>query len=1698
MKTLTNVLTNTKKAVLFILPGLSIVANTCFGTVAIAPDGVSTASSSFYDLVPPSISPVTPPLIMLAMSNDHQMYYKAYPDYSDLDDDDVLDVTYKDSFEYDGYFASNVCYQYSATNKRFEPSAKTAIVTDASGNPVSSHRCTVGAQEWSGNFLNWASMSRMDIIRKVLYGGTRVTDTATETVLERAFIPQDSHAFAKVYDGADIGFFTPWKSSDLSGGALSICNTTFYDNQTGTNSQNVTKPPLLRLAEGSWPRWATAEVVQCAYRSERNHNQGARPNTTPINLVARVKVCVAGFDADSDDCKAYGSGASTSYKPVGVMQQFGDSGEFQFGLVTGSYEKSTKGGVLRKNIYPLVDNEAANVSQNEIDLADGSVISGGIITKMDALRVVNRRQSSYSDCPNGSTTSTIKSDSKCKNWGNPIAEIYLEALRYISGKGSASTAFNANDSSLLSSLAPVAWVDPYATTPVCSQCSIILISSGLNSFDGDDFNQAGDIVGLTNGLTGLNSVSGKTDIIGTKELFSGDYFIGSNGSNTITCSSKSFSTLSKMKGLCPAEPEFQGSFNVAGLAHHAFITDLRDDGSTNSKGELLEGKQNVKTYAVELSETLPNLTFNVGTNVVSFSPNCRRSGGNKPVCSLVDVVVEEYSNGGDYGSFLFAWEDATAGSDNDLDAVERIEYCVGISGCGPTGAGKTYAATGTTFDGVATDTQVQIRVTIPLAQTGATVELGYFLTGASTTDPKYNDPYNVLKCNSFCSANTLTGGSKDYVSDPITFDVSGVLSTASFLKTPLYYAAKYGNFNDSDGDNFPNLQEEWDVRNLDGDPLPDGFPDNYFLVKNPTKLSNSLEQVLGDIDNNVTSSSSAAVVANTAGGTGAIYQAIYEPGVEDDAKRSVDWIGSVISFFIDEDSRFREDYCDSSDPSSCNKKLDANDAVINFYFKNGKPVFDRINPVDGTTVLNTAAPIDFRDLNVIWDAAKQLSAIPDAKIVTQRVYNSSAGQGRFIKTWIDGLNNGSADGKVDSLEFVDFDVTTFGDKLPTTATTGSYNASRFLGFDSNSDVVSGDDFAKGLVNFIRGKDQSFAGWRSRQLDRDNTGVVTERLGDIIHSAPEVVGRPADGFDARYSDKSYAEYKSRWENRRQVIYTGGNDGMLHAFNAGFFTPENYEFTTHLTSEAKHPLGSELWAYIPQSLLPHLQWLKEPDYSHVYYVDGNVESFDVNIFSPSDKYKNGWGTILVATMRLGGGDITIDPNSDPDADPSDDITLSSSVMVFDVTDPESAPVLLAELSQPGLGFTTSKPVVVKKRPKDSGGSYDNTNDKWFLIFGSGPAGSDGSTKQDALEKAVSNQQAQLYAVDISTSSDIKWVDFNSADSVIDPYVLTSETDSFVGDLAVADWNNDFQDDVVYFGTAGKASGVDTGHLFRFLLPSTFAIANSTDNKLLIDTGASDANQPFTAAPLPLLDPSGSAWVFAGAGRFLSSDDLLTSQQLSFHGVQEPRHATTNELTYDPVDKDKLVDTTDIFVYQNGEVGPRPVSAAPTQSVTLTSPDGTTYGTPDDLNDKTVQTYSELRAEVPKTPGWFMDLGAESADPVKRQRNLLSPVRFSSLVLFDEYTPSGESCDVDGSSRLVGLSVYTGTASPEIILELDTSVNLVPGNARVLTGIDMKEGQLVGISVHNKNIITQKGIQSGSTSPTIVDVPYGRRSWREVPIQ
>ncbi|MCP4182506.1 MAG: hypothetical protein GY761_04215 [Hyphomicrobiales bacterium] len=292
---------------------------------------------------------------------------------------------------------------------------------------------------------------------------------------------------------------------------------------------------------------------------------------------------------------------------------------------------------------------------------------------------------------------------------------------------------------------------------------------------------------------------------------------------------------------------------------------------------------------------------------------------------------------------------------------------------------------------------------------------------------------------------------------------------------------------------------------------------------------------------------------------------------------------------------------------------------------------------------------DLDDLNYLWNTSNWLNEISDASAESQRFYLSSARE-RYIFTWVDG----DSDNIVDSGEVMDFTSAAIPSEADLT------NADKIYPFlhlypsfaDTPTEIssLSATELksflrvqSKRQINYIRGSDcvnSNDAGdcntlplqnsgvdidgteMRSRQFDYDEDGTIeTWRLGDIVYSTPTLVGRPAENFHLLYRDPSYASFAAKYHKRRQVIYSGANDGMVHAFNAGFYDPQTKRFCrssdfTNCQDATKPELGAELWAYVPFNLLPHLYWLTQSTYNeknHVYYVDQKPRIFDAKIFT-----------------------------------------------------------------------------------------------------------------------------------------------------------------------------------------------------------------------------------------------------------------------------------------------------------------------------------------------------------------------------------------------------------------------------------------------------------------------------------------------------
>ncbi|NIJ73001.1 hypothetical protein [Xanthomonas sp. F4] len=99
-----------------------------------------------------------------------------------------LSDTYSATTKFVGYFDSKKCYKYNYSDNEAE---RYFYPVSVIGSNPSNYTCS-GDGVWAGNFLNWAATQTIDPFRSALTGGYRVTDTTTDTILEKAIADRES------------------------------------------------------------------------------------------------------------------------------------------------------------------------------------------------------------------------------------------------------------------------------------------------------------------------------------------------------------------------------------------------------------------------------------------------------------------------------------------------------------------------------------------------------------------------------------------------------------------------------------------------------------------------------------------------------------------------------------------------------------------------------------------------------------------------------------------------------------------------------------------------------------------------------------------------------------------------------------------------------------------------------------------------------------------------------------------------------------------------------------------------------------------------------------------------------------------------------------------------------------------------------------------------------------------------------------------------------------------------------------------------------------------------------------------------------------------------------------------------------------------------------------------------------------------
>lgn len=550
-----------------------------------------------------------------------------------------------------------------------------------------------------------------------------------------------------------------------------------------------------------------------------------------------------------------------------------------------------------------------------------------------------------------------------------------------------------------------------------------------------------------------------------------------------------------------------------------------------------------------------------------------------------------------------------------------------------------------------------------------------------------------------------------------------------------------------------------------------------------------------------------------------------------------------------------------------------------------------------------------------------------------------------------------------------------------------------------------------LINFIRGQDV---------YDENGNSNTTENrpwtMGDVLHSKPLVVNYASYEFTTA-NEKNCAVNKS-------IIYVGGNDGMLHAF--------------------QDCNGNELWGFIPPTQLPNLKYLR--DEIHTYFVDGTPVAYvhDMNKDGTIDPTKGDRAILIFGTRRGGGSSST---------------KATGSYFALDVTYP-AAPQLLWRISNtfpisgtsstpefPELAESWSEPKIVRMKIGASdkivavmGAGYDNVNEDGrygatqgftgtSTVYLSEP-GDGNSTSTTGASAPAFPKGRGIYLVEVGTltgtglslaSSGTKIGEFTAGS-------YASMTFSFPSEIAAVDANNTGYTSRLYAGDTG-------GNIWRF------------------DVGDSDKTK-WSARKLFSSNPT----LTGDVGRKIFSKPSVVSEygyKMVFFGTGDREHPLNTAVVdriYALIDRDQTSTSTESNLMD--------VTTDQLQTTTIASGAGS-------ISD----ILSKLNAST--NFGWYIKLNENSGEKV-----LNAPLVYNKVAYFTTHTPQTITTSTDpcaspsnlGIGRIYALNYKTG----EAVLNYDkTNDSTVTTNKRA----EVPSGSGGGILLRSDRVMTiGAGLPSG----------------------
>ena len=576
---------------------------------------------------PLSLKATVPPNVLFALSVE-------FPTANTAAYQSVVSNNYTKTSQYLGLFDPDKCYDYDSGNGWFYPVALTE-----------DHTCS--SSRWSGNFLNWATMTGLDEFRFAMTGGNRYRDTATVlnldgtvqvqgiTVLERVW--QDGHGGTanfqdKTFSLSNSNFVgaLPYSLTSVTGSILNqgkgvqmLVTATMPTTLTCTTWKTVDPKECTAFAfPVGFDRKGSTATVGCSTWTIDSSRKSCKifsfSSSAFGESIASPPTCNAYVGGDStkhcltynvtytanpmsgsnfnvrvkvcdstvgleNNCKQYG----INYKPTGVLQDNGD--KMRFGVFSYFNDNSINNAVMRSKLkYVAPQQYASSIGTTYNANREWSETDGTLIDHPDG--AVESAYCSGLTCYSGVINYINKFGSfgssglKYKTYDN-VSKLYYEALAYLRNR-SYDTVFYAGAATTANDPFPVVKWTAASDDPLLFSCQKNYIITMGDTHTHCDRKLPGGAYASSTCDCGTDSGS-----LSNGDTLNVNFWTNQLG-NLEGKPTNWSKTATPPRAAC-------ASYYISGLAYWAKGNDIRP--ADNTKPQTL-GNQTVKTFIIDVQE----------------------------------------------------------------------------------------------------------------------------------------------------------------------------------------------------------------------------------------------------------------------------------------------------------------------------------------------------------------------------------------------------------------------------------------------------------------------------------------------------------------------------------------------------------------------------------------------------------------------------------------------------------------------------------------------------------------------------------------------------------------------------------------------------------------------------------------------------------------------------------------------------------------------------------------------------------------------------------------------------------------------------------------------------------------------------------------------------------------------------------------